>query len=163
MLKRTLAGLALVLAATAFNSAPASAFGWCGWGYGAAYSPWAYSYAPRSYYRPRARLYRPAYRARAYSYRPGFRTYRRAYYRPFVGRAYRPAVARSFYRSNVRVVGPRTRAYYRPFVGRAYRPAVARGLYRSNVRAAPRTRAYYRSEVRRFGTGDRARFRGRIP
>ena len=32
MLKRTLAGLALVLAVTAFNSSPASAFGWCGGG-----------------------------------------------------------------------------------------------------------------------------------
>jgi hypothetical protein len=118
MLKRTLAGLALVLAATAFNSAPASAFGWCGWGYGAAYSPRAYSYAPRSYYRPRARFYRPGYYGRAYYYRPSVRTYRRAYYRPFVGRAYRPAVARSFYRSNVRVAGPRTRAFYRSEVRR---------------------------------------------
>jgi hypothetical protein len=129
MLKRTLAGLAFVLAVTAFNSSPASAFGWCGWGYGASYSPRAYSYAPRTYYRPRARFYRPAYHGRAY-YRPGIRTYRRAHYRPFVGRAYRPAVARSFYRARV---------------------------------SEPRTRSYYRSEVRRFGTGDRARFRGRLP
>ena len=35
MLKRTLAGLAFVLAVTVFYSSPASAFGWCGWGYGA--------------------------------------------------------------------------------------------------------------------------------
>jgi hypothetical protein len=134
MLKRTLVGLAFVLAVTAFNSSPASAFGWCGWGWGdgASYSPRAYSYAPRTYYRPRARFYRPAYYGRAY-YRPGVRVYRRAYFgRPFVGRAYRPVVARGFYRSGVRVSGPRTGAFYR-------------------------------SEVRRFGTGDRARFRGRLP
>lgn len=135
MLKRTLAGLAFLLAVTALNSSPASAFGWCGWGwgYGAAYSPRAYSYAPRTYYRPRARFYRPAFYGRAY-YRPGVRVYRRAYYgRPFVGRAYRPAVARGFYRSGVRVSGPRTRAFYRQGVQRA------------------------------FGTGDLARHRGRLP
>jgi hypothetical protein len=139
MLKRTLAGVAFVLAITAFNSSPASAFGWCGWGWGdgASYSPRAYSYAPRTYYRPRARFYRPAYYGRAYYgrafYRPGVRVYRRAYFgRPFVGRAYRPVVARGFYRSGVRV-------------------------------SAPRSGAFYRSEVRRFGTGDRARFRGRLP
>jgi hypothetical protein len=132
MLKRTLAGLAFLLAVTALNSSPASAFGWCGWGWGYGASPRAYSYAPRTYYRPRARFYRPAYYGRAY-YRPGVRVYRRAYYgRPFVGRAYRP-VARGFYRSGVRVSGPRTRAFYRPGVQRA------------------------------FGTGDLARHRGRLP
>ena len=69
----------------------------------------------------------------------------------------RPAYhGRAYYRPGVRAY---RRAYYRPFVGRAYRPAVARGFYRARV-AEPRTRAYYRSEVRRFGTGDRARFRG---
>jgi hypothetical protein len=118
MLKRTLAGLAFMLAVTALNSSPASAFGWCGWGwgYGASDSPRAYSYAPRTYYRPRARFYGPAYHGRTY-YRPGIRVYRRAYYgRPFVGRAYRPAVARGFYRSGVRVSGPRARAFYRPAV-----------------------------------------------
>src|SRR5262245_57126671 len=84
MLTRTLAGLAFVLAVSAFNTSPASAFGWCGWGYGASYSPRAYSYAPRTYYRPRARFYRPAY-----------------YGRRFVGRAYRPTVARGVYRSGI--------------------------------------------------------------
>ncbi len=139
MLKRTLAGLALVLAASAFNSAPASAFGWCSWGYGATSSPRAYSYAPRTYYRPRARFYRPAFYGRTF-YRPGVRLYRPAFY----GRTYR-------------------RAAFRPVVGRAYRPAVARSFYRSNVRVSqPRARAI-RSEVRGFGTGDRARFRGRLP
>jgi hypothetical protein len=149
MLKRTLAGLAFVLAVTAFNSSPASAFGWCGWGwgYGAAYAP-TYSYLPRTYYRPRVRFYRPGYYGRAY-YRPGVRIYRRAYF------------ARPFYRPGVRVY---RRAYFaRPFVRRAYRPAVARGFYRSGVRvSAPRARAY-RPAVRSFGARDRARFRGRLP
>ena len=156
MLKRTLAGLALVLAASAFNSAPASAFGWCSWGYGATYAPRAYSYAPRTYYRPRVRLYRPAfygrtfYRPRARFYRPAF--YGRTFYRPGV-RLYRPAFYGRTYR----------RAAFRPVVTRAYRPAVARSFYRSNVRVSqPRARAI-RSEVRGFGTGDRARFRGRLP
>jgi hypothetical protein len=118
MLKRTFAGLALVLAATAFNSSPASAFGWCGWGYGASYAPRAYSYAPRTYYRPRARFYRPAFYGRTF-YRPGVRVYRRAYFgRPFVRRAYRPAFTRG-YRSLVRAPGPRARAFYRP-AGRSF-------------------------------------------
>jgi hypothetical protein len=142
MMKRTLAGLTLVLAATAFNSSPASAFGWCGWG-ARTYSPMAYFYAPRTYYRPRVRLYRPVYHGRAY-YRP--RVYRRAYYRPFVGRA-----------------------YYRPGVGvyrrSLYRPATVRTFYRPGVRVgATRTRAFYRPAVTTsFGPGVRARYRGRLP
>ena len=150
MLKRTLAGLAFVLAVSAFNSSPASAFGWCGswwgWGFGATSSPRAYSYAPRTYYRPRARFYRPAFYGRAF-YRPGVRVYRRAYY------------GRAFYRPGVRVY---RRAYYgRPFVGRAYRPAVARG-YRAGVRVSgPRARTFsYRPGARSLRTG---KYRGRLP
>src|SRR5262245_59080803 len=121
MLKRTLAGLGFLLAITAVDSSPASAFGWWGYGYGGYCAPSA-SYAPRTYFRPRARFYGPAF------YRPGFRVFRRAYYRPFVaGRAfyrpgfraygrgfYRPVVAGGFYRTGVRVHGPRARAFYRP-------------------------------------------------
>ena len=163
MLKRTLAGLAFVLAVSAFNSSPASAFGWCGsgwgWGFGATSSPRAYSYAPRTYYRPRARFYRPAYYGRAF-YRPGVRVYRRAYFgRPFVGRVHRPAYyGRAFYRPGVRVYG---RDRGRHFVGRAYRPAVARG-YRAGVRVSgPRARTFsYRPGARSLRTG---KYRGRLP
>lgn len=154
MIKRTLAGLTFLLAITALNSSPASAFGWwCGPGYG--YAPGAY-YAPRTYfYTPRARVY----------YSPRARFYRRAYYRPFVGRA--------FYRPGVRVY---RRAYYRPFVRRAafYRPGVRvyrRDVYRPGVRRA----AFYRSGVRvdrpragtyrsgRWGRDIPLRYRGRLP
>jgi hypothetical protein len=162
MLKRTFAGLAFVLAATAFNAAPASAFGWCDWGF-RSYSPRAYSYTPRAYYRPRARLYRPAFYGRAYYrpriglYRPAF--YGRTYYRPRA-RFYRPALyGRAFYRPGVRVHG------------RAFRPAVARGFRRSEARVSgPRARAFYRPAARgdrglaRGGMGlDRSRYRGRLP
>lgn len=126
MIKRTLMGLSFLLAITAFNSSPASAFGWwCGPGYGASYAPRAYLYTPRArvFYRPRARFYR------------------RAYYRPFVGRA--------FYRPGVRVY---RRAYYRrPFVRRAfYRPAARAGFrrgVRAGVRSGPRS---FRPDSRAF-------------
>ena len=103
MLKRTLAGLTFVFAIAAFTSSPASAFGWCGpgYGYGASYAPRTYAYTPRArvYYRPRARFYRSGYYrpfvGRAF-YRPGIRTYRRAFYRPAARSLYRPAVRASF-------------------------------------------------------------------
>lgn len=159
MLKRTLTALAFVLAVSSFNSSPASAFGWCGWGYRAYSSPLAYSYAPRTYYRPRAWFYRPAYRYRPVVagafYRPGIRVYRRAAYRPFVGRA--------FYRPGVRVY---RRAAYRPFVGRAdYRPRATRAFYRSDIRVSgPRARAFDRPGVRAsFRPAGRAYRPGRLP
>jgi hypothetical protein len=136
MLKRTLAGLTLLFAITALNSAPASAFGWwCGpgYGYGASYAPRTYAYTPRArvYYRPRARFYRSGYYrpfvGRAF-YRPGFRVYRGAYYRPFVGRA--------FYRPGIRTY---RRAFYRPAARSLYRPAV-RASFRAGPRAAFRGR-----------------------
>jgi hypothetical protein len=154
MLKRTLVGLAFILGATTLNTSPASAFGWCGWGGGARYSPMAYSYAPRTraYYRP-ARFYRPALYRRAF-YRPGFRAYRGAYYRPFVRRAYyRPFVGRAYYRPGVRV-------YRRA----QFRPAVTRSFYRPGVRATgPRTRAFYGSTARGFRPAAGGRYRGRLP
>jgi hypothetical protein len=115
MLKRTLVGLAFMIGATALNTSPASAFGWCLWGDGARSSPMTYSYAPRArtYYRP-TRLYRPAHYGRAY-YHPGFRVYRGAYYRPLVHRAY--------YRPGVRGL---TRTYYRTAGARRFYGARAR-------------------------------------
>jgi hypothetical protein len=142
MLKRTLAGLGFVLVITMLGSAPASAFGWCGSGYG--YSPFSFFYSPRpsSYYRPRA-FYRPV-AAGAY-YRPGIRMYRRAYYRPFVGRA-------ALYRPGVRV-------YRRDF----YRPGVRRAFYRPGVRVdRPLVRTGYRAGAW-GGRGIPARYRGRLP
>jgi hypothetical protein len=140
MLKRTLAGLAFVLAVSAVGSSPASAFGWCGFGFRAYSAPTAY-YAPRAryYYRPSARLYRPA-----------FGVYRRAYYRPFVGRAlYRPG-----FRAGIR------RSYYRP-----YRPAVvARAAFRPGIRSyGPRARAFRPGVRASFSPRGRAFYRGRLP
>jgi hypothetical protein len=133
MIKRTLAGLAFLVAITALNSSPASAFGWwCGPGYG---------YAPGAYYAPRARLYAP--RARVY-YAPRARFYRRAYYRPFVRRA-------AFYRPGVRVY---RRDIYRPGVRRA-------AFYRSGVRVDRPRAGTYRSG--RWGRDVPLRYRGRLP
>jgi hypothetical protein len=127
MLKAILAGAGFALALTAFNSTPASAFGWCWPGYGAHYAPSAL-YRPRV--GPRVRFYRRAYyrpfRARAY-YRPGFRAYRRAFYRP--------GFARGYYRSGLRVRGPRARAFYRPGVRASLRPG-ARATFRPGARGS---------------------------
>jgi hypothetical protein len=99
---RKLILVALLTAAPFFalGSTPAAAFGceWFGYGYGSAYTPRAYSYAPTGrYYRPRAYYGRTFYGPRV----------RRAYY----GRTlYGPRVRRAYY----------GRTFYGPRVRRAY-------------------------------------------